>query len=136
MKAPPWLRHWLKFNAVGALGIVAQLAALWILTRLLHVQYLIATALAVEIAVLHNFLWHDRWTWADRARDKGDWRLLAARLARFNLTTGAVSITSNLVLMRLLVGQIHLPVLAANMLSIAITSLANFLLSDRFAFRK
>ena len=136
MTAPPWLRHWLKFNAVGAIGIVAQLAALWILTRLLHVQYLMATALAVEIAVQHNFLWHDRWTWADRARAKGDRRLLAARLARFNVTAGAVSIASNLVLMRLLVGQIHLPVLAANMLSIAITSLANFLLSDRFAFRK
>lgn len=136
MTEPLWLRHWLKFNAVGAIGIVVQLAALWILTKLSHVEYLMATALAVEIAVLHNFLWHDRWTWAERARAKGDVGLLAARLARFNLSTGAVSIASNLVLMRLLVGQIHLPVLAANMLSIVITSLANFLLSDRFAFRK
>jgi putative flippase GtrA len=136
LRAPPWLTHWLKFNAVGAIGIVVQLAALWILTRRLHVEYLIATTLAVEIAVLHNFLWHDRWTWAERVRAKGDRRMLAVRLARFNLSTGAVSIASNLLLMRLLVGQIHVPVLAANMLSIVVTSVANFLLSDRFAFRK
>ena len=37
MTAPPWLRHWLKFNAVGTLGIVAQLAALWILAILTNV---------------------------------------------------------------------------------------------------
>jgi putative flippase GtrA len=135
LNPPSWLRHWLKFNAVGALGIVVQLAALTILTKWMHVEYLVATALAVEIAVLHNFVWHERWTWVDRAGAKGDVRLLVGRLVRFNLSTGGVSIVSNLLLMRLLVGQMHLPILLANMLSIAITSLANFLLSDRFVFR-
>ena len=130
------LRHWLKFNAVGAIGIVVQLAALEILKTLLQVEYLLATALAVEIAVLHNFIWHDRWTWAERARAKGDARLPWVRLARFNLRTGAVSIAANLLLMRLLVGQLHVQYLLANMLSIAAASMANFLLSDLLVFRE
>ncbi len=134
LTAPAWLHHWLKFNAVGAIGIAVQLAVLTALTKWLHVEYLLATALAVEAAVLHNFVWHERWTWADRGGN-GDVRLVAGRLARFHLSTGAVSILSNLLLMRLLVGQAHLPVLPANLLSIAITSLLNFLLSDRFVFR-
>jgi putative flippase GtrA len=29
-------------------------------------NYLLATALAVETAVIHNFLWHQRFTWSDR----------------------------------------------------------------------
>jgi len=123
------LRRWLKFNAVGAIGIVVQLAALAILKSLLHMEYLLATVLAVEIAVLHNFIWHQRWTWAERAGSA------AARLVRFNLSTGAVSIAANLLLMRLLVGQLHVQYLLANMSSIAAASLANFLLSDLLVFR-
>ena len=73
--------RWMRFNLVGAVGIGVQLAMLWLLTAL-GVPYLMATALAVETAVLHNFLWHQRFTWADRSPGP------ASRLLRFNLTTG------------------------------------------------
>ncbi len=124
------LRRWFKFNAVGAIGIGVQLAALAVLRSLLHVGILWATAAAVEIAVLHNFVWHERWTWKDRGGSH-----VLVRLARFNLTTGALSIVSNLLCMRLLVGQLHMQYLAANLLAIAVTSIANFLLSEMFVFR-
>ena len=126
-------RRWLKFNLVGAIGIVVQLAMLGILTSIFRLNYLPATALAVEAAVLHNFLWHERFTWTDRASVTR--RQALGRLLRFNLTTGAVSILGNLLLMRLLVGQGHLPTLAANMVSIAACSLANFLASEYIVFR-
>jgi putative flippase GtrA len=126
-------RRWLKFNLVGAIGIVVQLAVLGILNGVLKLDYLPATALAVEAAVLHNFIWHERFTWADRASVTR--RQALGRLLRFNLTTGAVSILGNLVLMRLLVGQAHLPTLAANLGSIAACSLANFLASEYVVFR-
>jgi putative flippase GtrA len=126
-------RRWLMFNLVGAIGIVVQLAVLWILNGLLKLDYLPATALAVEAAVLHNFIWHERFTWADRASVTRRQALL--RLLHFNFTTGAVSILGNLVLMRVLVGQAHLPALPANLISIAGCSLANFLLSEYLVFR-
>ena len=56
------------------------------------------------------------------------------RLLRFNLTTGAVSIAGNLLLMRLLVGEAHLQPIVANMSCIAACSLVNFLVSDRWVF--
>ena len=68
-----WGRWW-KFNAVGAMGIVVQLAVLSVLKSGLGMNYLAATALAVEATVVHNFFWHERYTWADRAS--------SARLAR------------------------------------------------------
>ena len=41
-----------KFSAVGAIGIAVQVAVLWALTRI-GIAYLLATAIAVEAAVLH-----------------------------------------------------------------------------------
>ena len=96
--------RWLKFNAVGGMGVAVQLAALALLKSGLHLDYLPATAAAVELALLHNFVWHERWTWKDRgAGDRGG---RAGRLVRFHLANGLVSIAVNLVLMRILVGRI------------------------------
>jgi putative flippase GtrA len=128
------LLRWLKFNLVGLLGILIQLAALALLKSALHLDYLVATALAVETAVLHNFLWHERFTWSDRVHIA--WRASLRRLAHFNLTTGAVSILGNLFFMRWLVGDVHLPYLVANGISIALCSLANFLVAELFVFRR
>ena len=125
--------RWMKFNLVGAIGIGVQLGMLALLTTVLRMEYMLATALAVECAVVHNFLWHERFTWADRTSRQ--WRHALVRLMRFNLTTGAVSIGGNLLLMHLLVGQVHLPALAANPMSIAGCSVVNFLVSDRWVFR-
>ena len=126
------LRRWLKFNAVGGIGIGVQLAALAIFRSLLHFDYLLATVLAVETAVLHNFLWHERFTWADRPARHFTHSLV--RLVRFNASNGLVSILGNLVLMRLLVGTLGMQYFVANLIAIAASSLVNFLLSDCFVF--
>ncbi len=124
-----------KFYTVGLIGVAVQLAALVLFKSVAGLHYMAATALAVEVAVLQNFWWHERWTWVDRTRQAPGLGLLMARLVRFNLTTGLVSIAANLVLMRLLVGVFHLHYLIANVLTIATASLANFLLSELFVFR-
>lgn len=120
-----------KFALVGAIGIVVQIAVLEALTAL-GCHYLWATGLAVEAAVLHNFIWHQRFTWSDR----GGPRLAgtAVRLLRFHLSNGAISILGSLLLMRWLVGQIGMRVLVANLVTIAACSVGNFLASDRWVF--
>ena len=123
--------RWLRFSTVGAIGIAVQLGALAMLKGALGLDYLLATALAVEIAVLHNFVWHERWTWVERMGAEG----VIGRLLRFHLGNGVISIAGNLIFMRLLVGRYHLPYLAANLLAIAAGSLANFLVSELFVFR-
>jgi putative flippase GtrA len=98
----------------------------------LKLDYLLATGLAVEIAVIHNFLWHERFTWADRPARRRVRSLV--RLAKFNASNGAVSIVGNLVLMRLLAGELKVNYVASNLIAIALCSLVNFLLGDRFVF--
>ena len=109
-----------------------QLAALAIFRSLLHLDYLLATALAVEVAVIHNFLWHERFTWADRPSRR--LRHSIVRLIRFNGSNGLVSLVANLVLMRLLVGGFGMNYVAANVIAITACSLVNFMLSDSFVF--
>jgi putative flippase GtrA len=122
--------RWLKFNVVGGIGIGLQLMVLAALKAGLHLDYLLATTLAVEAAVIHNFVWHERFTWVDRQVGKG-----FTRFIKFNLTTGMFSIVGNVLLMELFVDRMGLQYLAANMISIAVCSLANFLVSDRFVFQ-
>ena len=126
------LRRWLAFNLVGGLGILIQLSTLAALTAGVGLHYLLATGLAVEVAVLHNFMWHERWTWRDRAaQDKrGRWK----RLGRFQIANGALSLGGNLVLMQILVGAWAMNYTLANGVSITLCSILNFLASDRLVF--
>ena len=123
------LVRWLKFNAVGAIGIVVQLGMLFLLTSILELNYLVATVFAVEAAILQNFFWHESFTWGDRRS-----RNRLQRLLKFNLTTGMASIGGNLISMKLLVGIAGLNYLLANLLSIAACSLLNFVIADRAIF--
>jgi len=125
--------RWLKFNFVGAIGIVIQLGCLAVLKNLLHLHYLAATALAVETAVLHNFAWHQRFTWKDRPG--GSRRTALLRLLRFHLGNGLISILGNMAIMAALVGGMRIHYLIANVISIALCSFANFAAGEWFVFR-
>ncbi|HEU5457173.1 MAG TPA: GtrA family protein, partial [Terracidiphilus sp.] len=78
------LLRWGRFNLVGALGMVLQLATLAVLNRTSGGHYLFATAAAVELTLLHNFAWHRKYTWLDRAGHPS----VLAPLLRFHLSQG------------------------------------------------
>jgi putative flippase GtrA len=153
------LVRWCKFNFVGGIGIAVQFAALFLLRGVFHFNYLAATALAVEAAVLHNFVWHEQFTWVDKIKPnkikpgklkpdklkpdrierhgiRSQRRRSLVRLLRFNLTNGALSILGNLTLMKVMVGQGHMNYLAANAIAITLCSAANFLISDEWVFEE
>lgn len=118
------MSRWWRFNAVGIAGFALQIAALELALRG-GLAYLSATALAVEAALLHNYVWHRCWTWRDRPH---------ASLFRFHITVGVLSLAGNLVLMRLLVGAAHVRPAVANLIAVAICAVGNFLLADRTVF--
>jgi dolichol-phosphate mannosyltransferase len=125
----PFIR-WLKFNLVGALGMVVQLGSLAVFNHWFAGHYLCATFAAIELALLHNFAWHLHYTW----RDRRDCSALPAQLLRFHLSNGLVSLVGNLALMRALVDGAHLQVLAANGIAILCCSIVNFFLGDTWTF--
>jgi putative flippase GtrA len=126
------VRYAIRFYAVSAAGMLTQLAALALFKSGLGLDVLAATALAVEAAVLHNFVWHERWTWRDRGLATSGW---AGRLMRFHLSNGMLSIGGNLLFMAVLSGWTRIPYLATNVISIALCSVLNYLAADRLVFQ-
>ena len=123
--------RWLKFNAVGMAGAGVQLTALWFFARIAGIEYVIATALAVEVAVLHNFAWHEAWTWRGMPRE-GRWR----RLGRFHVANGFVSILSNMLFTWVFKQEAGFSLFVANLGAMGATALLNFALAITWVFQK
>ena len=126
------LIRWAKFNLVGAMGMAVQLSALALFNRVSAGHYLCASGLAIELTLLHNFIWHVHYTWRDRPAGTSTLR----QFVRFHVSIGLASMLGNLVLMRLLVQEAHLPVLISNAVAIVCCSLANFRLGNNWVFAR
>jgi putative flippase GtrA len=127
------LRRWTAFNAVGLIGVAVQLAVIAMLVHVFAWNTMIATAVAVESAVLHNFIWHQQWTWKDRRT--GSPRETALRLIRFQALNGAVSLVGNLAITGVLMTAFRVDAVLANAAAIVACALVNFAASDRVVFR-
>jgi putative flippase GtrA len=122
--------RWGKFNLVGAIGVVLQLSALTLFNRWTAGHYLIASAAAIELSLLHNFVAHLHFTWRDRRNRSTRF----AQLVRFHLSNGLVSMVGNLALMQILVHEAHVPVLISNGIAILCCSMVNFCVGDNWVF--
>lgn len=91
---------------------------LMLLFQWAHLPLVIASALSTEVAIINNFCWNDRWTF-------GRPHFSVSRFARFNLVSLAGLIITAGTLW-FLVSHLGVYYLKANMLSIALTMLWNF----------
>ncbi|MDE1162453.1 MAG: GtrA family protein [Acidobacteriaceae bacterium] len=117
----------LRFNAVGILGAALQLGLLALLRHVFHVNYLLATAIAIDVTLIHNFLWHRKVTWPEQTHGP-------TAFFRFHLSNGLISLLGNLLLMRFFVGHLHLPVVLSNLIAIVLCSVINFTLGHSWVF--
>ena len=125
--------RWIVFNAVGAMGFTLQMSLLFLMVHFAGLHYLLSTALAVEAAILHNFFWHEKWTWVDRSRaHKTGW---VKRLVCFHLANGIVSLTGNILLMRFFVGTLGMHYVPANGIALVLCAILNYFAGDRLVFR-
>jgi len=118
--------RWLRFNAVGLLGIGVQVGTIAWLTGPMQLDYRLATILGVLAAVAHNFVWHWQWTWASEARTQSP----LAAFALFAAANGAFSLAGNILGMSLLVGVFGMPTAPAALLTIAGCGIGNFFAAD------
>jgi putative flippase GtrA len=123
----------LTFVGVGTAGFALQIAVITVLTTAGGWSYVPATAVAVEAAVLHNFWWHERWTWGNRGFTRPA-RL--RRLWRYHLATGAISIAGTLLLTVAMMELTPAPVPVANAAAVAMMAAANFTIADRWVFTR
>jgi putative flippase GtrA len=118
------------FNLVGFAGFVVQISTITVLTRRFGWAPLAATALALELAALQNFIVHSRWTWSDRPeRSLAGW---VRRYARYQLAKTA-SLAANLAITTLLIYS-GVPAELANTAAVLLCGIPNYLVSEHLVF--
>lgn len=119
------------FVAIGVMGFLVQAAVLAALTTAWRWNAVSATLVAVEAAVLFNFLWHEHWTWRDRRSGR-----CAARLLRFHIANGVTSLVGNGLIVALMTAWLGVQPIVANVIAVAVLALANFAAADRWVFAR
>lgn len=123
-----------RFNLVGALGAALQVLLFYLLMKYWPMPEAAAAAIAVEIVVLHNFYWHERFTWRDQG--PGGLRRRTIRLWRFHAANGLISVVGNTALTYCLVQLLKSPALLAGVAAMAICAPVNFWIADRWVYRR
>ena len=68
-RRPQEMVRFLKFAAVGALGMVIDLSVLYLLRSVAGLPLLVAASISFSLAVISNFTWNRLWTFPEsRAR--------------------------------------------------------------------
>ena len=137
------MTRFFRFSMAGAAGFAVQMAVVWLLANWADLNYLASTAIAVEAAIVINYFWHEAYTWRDRVpgcRGAGVQGCEGAavrfvRFGRFNALTALTSIVGSLVITGVLVESFSLSPIFANVISVIVLSVINFIGADTLVFR-
>jgi putative flippase GtrA len=128
------VRRWGIFNLVGFGGFVLQIGTVAVLTRVFGCPSIVSTAIGLEVAALHNFVGHSRWTWNERSPvdTAGSWTV---RFVRYQVAK-TVSLAASLSITTLLVYFAHLPVELASAMAVVICALPNYFVAEHLVFTR
>jgi dolichol-phosphate mannosyltransferase len=123
-----------KFCIVGLTGIIVNQGSLWLLTESIfpsiHLYYLNASMIAIELSILSNFVLNNFFTFGDA---KKEW--IIVRLLKYNLTCIIGSIFNFIVLWSF-TEWFHIHYLISNLLGIVVAFLWNYSISFRWVWKK
>jgi len=132
-----------KFSLVGVSGISVNMAMLYVgkeylFSRVSHdfhgfdLSLNLALIFAISCSIVNNYTWNHHWTWHDRkiARHAGGGLASFGRYVVASWLGVAIQLALTNLLARL--GAYYL---FANLIAIGIVCIANFMLSDKWAFR-
>ena len=123
--------RFVKFGAVGATGVGVNMAIFSLLTTVLPLHYLVASACAIEIALCSNYLLNHNWTFADRSAGWADKK----QFAQYHVVSiGGMLL--NLAVLQTLVGMLGVLPSVANLCGIAAGTAWNFAINVHWTWRK
>ena len=123
-----------KFIAVAWLGMLVNSAVLFTLKGGLHVPLIPASMIAIEVAIIHNFIWHRQWAWAER--NNGHNKPFFRQLLLYNVATGVVDFSVNVSVLWMLSTFLHVHYLLANIAGMCAGPFVKFWLNDKIIFKE
>lgn len=119
----------LGYAAIGASGLLPNMATLWLLSGVFGIHYLPAAIVANQVAIAWNFALTDLVLFRSRRRSS-----FASRLSRF-VVLGNVDLVVRIPALALLVGNLHLGYLIGNAFTLIAAFLLRFVALDRVIYR-
>lgn len=129
------IKRFLRFQVVSIGGTLVNMGTLWLLYRKLQLPLVIASACAIELAIIHNFTWHYFLTWKDRIK-KHSVPDYFKRLAHYNIVTASIDFIVNISILKTLVKYTDMHFQLANLIGMAACPLFKFLANEFLVFRK
>lgn len=117
----------LKFAVVGGTGVIINTSVLYMLSRWAALPLAVATAVAVELAAISNYLLNDAWTFAARSPS-------LRRFAKFN-TAALAGLVLNVLSVWLLT-RLGLYFMVADLIGIAAAFATNYAFSVRWVWAR
>ena len=123
-------RTFVRFAIVGASGTVVDYAMFFVLTRTLPLEPLVANPIAVEVAVIWNFFWNNRWTFSAREVAAPVWKKFL--IFQFVSLGGMLLSQNSLFIFNRVLSIFDL---LAKALTIPLVALFNYVTHSRWTFR-
>jgi dolichol-phosphate mannosyltransferase len=121
----------IKFSIVGVIGAGINTGFLWILTDLAGLYYLFSSVVAIEIAIMMQFMMNDRWTFRDR-KTTGAGQFIK-RIFKSNLwRSGGLAV--NVGILYLFTAYIGVYYLLSNIFGIICAFSLNYILESRLTW--
>lgn len=125
------LIHVVRFLCVGFSGVAVNFAALWLLTEIGHIHYLLSAAIATEIAIVNNFTLNHNWTFRAHHGTEHVFR----KLGKFNaVALGGLAISLTSLWWLTHVAGLHY--LTANLAAIGAATTWNYTASRHWAWTR
>ena len=119
-----------KFLVVGGTGVLVNNAALYTLYQVLRLPLVLASTVAVTLAIGNNFFLNDHWTFNEQ-HDAAAGR----RLVRFSLVSlGGVALTT--LTLWALVTYLGVNYLVANLVGIGLATASNFVANFKWTWSR
>ena len=129
LKKIDW-KHFISYLFVGGAATLVEWLFFWLFEGVLHIQYLVATVLAIVISTFSNWLFGRLWTFKDS--QKGNVLLEIGKV----YVASIVGLLLNLLIMWALVDGIGLYEMLSKIIATGIVFLYNYLVRILLIYRK
>jgi dolichol-phosphate mannosyltransferase len=120
---------------VSWIGMGVNTAFLYLFKGILGIPIIPASMMAIEIAIIHNFIWYRNWAWADR-REQSARLPFFRQLLLYNVATGAVDLLVNVSILWLLYRFFGVYYLVANIIGMILGPFIKFWLNEKIIFKE
>jgi dolichol-phosphate mannosyltransferase len=126
--------RFLRFGFVGLSGVVIDMGLLYLFHTVWGFALTRSAIFAAEFAILNNFFWNDRWTFADVAQQQRSLSKVFKRLLKFNLVC-LMGLVLKVLLLNILFNGLGVNEYLANLVAIAIVTVWNFWINLKLNWR-